>query len=106
MVQWGLFWGAEPSSTTLISLSHANATLQTLCFNSKQTVLLELVVLCICLHSGIQGCLGALPISASNPGIQSGGCSLMSASQKGSRAAPGPGERTGKGLGKSCEFCA
>lgn len=102
-VQRCLLWGAEPSSTTLISLTHANATLQTLCFNSKQTELLELC-LGVHLHRGIRGCLGALPIPASNPGIQFGGCSLMSGSQKGSRAAPGPGEKTRKGLGENCKF--
>lgn len=102
-VQRCLFSGAEPSSTTLISLTHANATLQTLCFNSKQTELLELC-LGVHLHRGIRGCLGALPIPASNPGIQFGGCSLMSGSQKGSRAAPGPGEKTRKGLGENCKF--
>lgn len=46
-VQRGLFWGAEPSSTPLISLTHANATLPTLCFNSKQKPALRAGCACV-----------------------------------------------------------
>lgn len=76
-----------------------------LCFNDKQKASSPL---CVRLHGSPQrhpGCAGALSVLASHAGVQFGGCSQMSASQKGNRAALWPGEKRRKGWGESCDFC-